>query len=1057
MADFEKVYQLDFNTEKAEEGIKRLESFVAKFEQKLSRAFSGKNVSKSIESLISKVGKADKSLSKGLGIASDAALKMRATFEKSMDRSAGSSKKVRAGVGTIEQALDRARTAGARLDDALGKGSASSGMKKTSSEALKAASSTNKLRSGMSRVAASETKVKEAGDALFRMMKKASRAGESGMKKVERAMVATEKATKKTDEAISKMLRPKGESRKAKALGEIGKRIRRIGSSSKLASTSVTGLVAKVTLLIGAANKIRGIVSDWMDFDDTMTVAVAKFSKFEPQMRPGTKAFGEFKKEVREAAKETEHSATGVARAVDFWAKAGKSSAQTKAVLGATLDFASANTDAAGSMLDVARAGDILSDTLGQFRLDTNDPTKLMENTARVSDVMSAAANSANLSAEELFEGFKDSGPVMTQLEAQIEDVATYLAKMANAGIKGTKAGRSLKIAMSAMNSPTAKQSELFEKYNVKVKDSEGNFRGLTTIIGELSKATENLGTSERFDVFGTIVGREGIAPFLNLLAAGEDKLGDFSAKLRNVSGETKRLADITRQSASRQMQNFWNKVSDLGFTIIEETKLFDRLGKALDGIDWKAATDFITESLLPVLSDVGAVIVDYLWPAVKIVSGALNTVLSPAIDGILGLLSLLRDEGSSVSDSLNSIADDMPKTISKGFSDLYRRFYGFARLAESFVSRWGRLFEGLSTGMVTEWDSAGGHITAGLEMLGESFGTVFEEIRALVYEVVAVFIGGADHVEDRWGFAGEFIGGSVVNLVGVVTGALGTIAKTASAVFGMAVRMITTAIHGIRTSIEGLFAGVMQIMEGDFLGGITRIGVALANAITLPVRAAISGLLKLIEKIPGASSLAESVGINIDDISAAVSEGLTVDAKGNVDIGRNYVEPTPKQTEPEYEKLVYGEQQPKYLQPPEAPRSMLREPMSWEVPISVPKSAFVQPETTASVPVSQVSPGHSEQFEKLYELQKSKADEDRTFQQRSMEMSLSTAKKTEAKTINQKIEIGGNTFNIKTSGNPEDLKRQIETISKAMYRDQMRNLKDELSDASVNEGAMEF
>jgi TP901 family phage tail tape measure protein len=838
------------------------------------------------------------------------------------------------------------------------------------------------------------------------------------------------------------MLRPKGESRKAKAIGEIGKRIRRIGSSSKLASTSVTGLVAKVTLLIGAANKIRGIVSDWMDFDDTMTVAAAKFSKLEPQMRPGTKAFGEFKKEVREAAKETEHSATGVARAVDFWAKAGKSSAQTKAVLKNTLDFASANTDASGSMMDVARAGDILSDALGQFRLDTNDPTKLMENTARVSDVMSAAANSANLSAEELFEGFKDSGPVMTQLGVQIEDVSAYLATMANAGIKGTKAGRSLKIAMSAMNSPTSKQSDLFEKYNIKVKDSEGNFRGLTTIIGELSKATENLGTSERFDVFGTIVGREGIAPFLNLLAAGEDKLGDFSAKLRNVSGETKRLADITRQSASRQMQNFWNKVSDLGFTIIEETKLFDRLGKALDGIDWKAATDFITESLLPVLSDVGAVIVDYLWPAIRIVSGALNTVLSPAIEGILSLLSLLRGEGSSVSDSLNSIADDMPKTISKGFSELYRRFYGFARLAESFVSRWGRLFEGLSTGMVTEWDSAGGHITAGLEMLGESFGTVFDEIKDL---------------EDRWGFAGEFIGGSVVNLVGVVTGTLGTIATTASAVFGMAVRMITTAIHGIRTSVEGLFAGVMQIMEGDFLGGITRIGVALANAITLPVRAAISGLLKLIEKIPGASSLAESVGINIDDISAAVSEGLTVDAKGNVDIGRNYVEPAPKQAEPEYEKLVYGEQQPNHLQPPEAPRSMLREPMPWEVPISVPKSAFVQPETASAVPVSQMSPGPSDQFEKLYELQKAKADEDRTFQQRSMEMYLSTAKKTEAKTVNQKIEIGGNTFNIKTSGNPEDLKRQIETISKAMYRDQMRNLKDELGDASANEGAMEF
>jgi len=373
-------------------------------------------------------------------------------------------------------------------------------------------------------------------------------------------------------------------------------------------------------------------------------------------MLPGRKGFKDFRKEMREAARETEHTAAVVGGAANFWAKAGKTTQQTKAVIPITLDFASANEDAAGSALDAARAGDILSDALGQFRLDSSDPTVMMANTARVADVMSAAANSANFSAEELFESYKEAGPVLSAVGGDIEGTSAYLAAMANAGVKGARAGTALKIAITALNAPTARQADLLAKYTNGVKDAEGNFRGLSTVVGELVKSTEKLGTGDRFEVLSQIIGRRGTAPFINLLVKGQVELDKMADSLRGASGETKRLAEITRTSATAQMQKFWGKITDLGFTVIEQTKLFDRLGKAIEGIDWVAAADFVIKDLVPALVWAGDVIKNTLWPAFKEMASMLKAIFMPIINVLSSMFGWLSEEGGGLAKVLGTL-----------------------------------------------------------------------------------------------------------------------------------------------------------------------------------------------------------------------------------------------------------------------------------------------------------------------------------------------------------------------------------------------------------------
>lgn len=490
-------------------------------------------------------------------------------------------------------------------------------------------------------------KLTSAGDKLDKMMRRFSRNASKGQERVARAVEGTRKAVARTDEQLKKA--DKSGRRAAKSM-------RLFGSSSGIASQSLTRLIAKTSAFIGVVAGLRDVTREYGEFDQAATAAVAKFSKFDKDLKPGTDAFSKFKEEMRAAAQGTEHSAAGVARAVDFWAKAGKSPEQAKAVLKATLDFASANQDAEGSMLDVARAGDILSDALGQFKLNSSDAATMMQNTARVSDVMSAAANSANMSAEELFDAFKTAGPTLKAVGSDIEETSALLAAMANAGIKGDKAGTQLKMSIANLSAMTGPQEASMRKLGVSVKDADGNFRGLTTIIRDLNDATKDMGTGDRFQVFAKAVGRRAIPSFINLLAEGKVNLDRMSDSLRGATGETQRIADMMRQSATAQMAQFKNKLRDVGFEIIEKTGVVGKLTKAINDIDWKSVYETIRKDVIPAFKTVGKIISGTVIPAFRTAWDTISNVLSPAVKLLSKLFGTLSGESKVAANVLGGL-----------------------------------------------------------------------------------------------------------------------------------------------------------------------------------------------------------------------------------------------------------------------------------------------------------------------------------------------------------------------------------------------------------------
>jgi TP901 family phage tail tape measure protein len=626
LADHEKVYSISFKTDQAEEKLRRLEALIAKLETRIKTTFAGGAVSKAIDSLVAKAEKLDKKVTPGLHRIDAAALQTRAQFEKTSNAVTG--------LGT---AMDRASRRGT-----TGASSVSAGMTGLASSLAKAHSIADSLDRSLAKagrdgaVGAATTKrsidaeasamsnATKAGVALDNIMRKATRDGASGMRGVERAVKATETATRHTDEAIARMTRVRGEREKARALREIEQRIKGIGTSSGIAGMSITGLMARFTALIGVARGIRAIGKEFIDFDKAAVGASVRFGK---SMAVGTEGYKNMRKEVRGMAVDAGASLAAAAQSTEAWSKAGMDWAQTQKVMPVTLKAAIAM-----DLPDVGAAGDLLSDALGQFNLRTNDTAQLEKNISRIGDVVTKAADISTLNATDLFESFKSAAPMVDVVGGSIEQLAADLVTLGNAGIKGSEAGTQIRSIYGALTAPRGPARDVMKKLGIEINDAKGNFRSLTQILADFESATKDIGSGEKTGMLTRIVGRENISGFLNLLRTGADQITKVEQGLNNSAGTMDRVYEGMKKSVTRQIDAVIGKVSNMGFTVLEQTDLFGKLGKYVDSIDWKSVSTTITATIIPALEKVGSVIANVIWPAFKTAARLIGEVFSPAI-----------------------------------------------------------------------------------------------------------------------------------------------------------------------------------------------------------------------------------------------------------------------------------------------------------------------------------------------------------------------------------------------------------------------------------------
>jgi TP901 family phage tail tape measure protein len=268
-------------------------------------------------------------------------------------------------------------------------------------------------------------------------------------------------------------------------------------------------------------------------------------------------------------------SANDVADAEIELVKAGVS---VKEMIGGALPGALAL--AAAGQIDVGKATEIATIALTQFNLKGKD-------VPHVADLLAAGADKALGGVQELGDGLKQGGLVASQFGLTIDDTVGTLSAFANAGLLGSDAGTSMKTMFLSLASPSKQAQAALDEYNITAYDSQGKFKGITDLAGQLHDKLGGLSDAQRNAALSTIFGTDAM-----------------------------RSASVLMKEGSTGIQKWIKDVNDQGFAAVQAAGKLD----SLNGDFKKLQAAFQTG-----LIEMGAAADGFLRPVVKGLTDALT------------------------------------------------------------------------------------------------------------------------------------------------------------------------------------------------------------------------------------------------------------------------------------------------------------------------------------------------------------------------------------------------------------------------------------------------
>ncbi len=291
------------------------------------------------------------------------------------------------------------------------------------------------------------------------------------------------------------------------------------GGAAKL---TVTGMVAAGTAIAGAA---AASVNVGKAFESQMsTVAAISGATGEE--------FAALEAKAKEMGATTQFSATEAGQAMEYMAMAGWKSSDMVGGIAGIMNLAAASGE------DLASTSDIVTDALTAFGMTASD-------SGRFADVLAAASSNANTNVSMLGESFKYVAPLAGTLGYSAEDTSIALGLMANAGIKGSQAGTSLKTALARMSAPTAQQAAAMQKLGLSLTDSEGNMKSMREVMTDMRSNFAGLSEAEQTAAASTIFGKEAMSGMLAIINASEADFNKLTAAIDNSSGAAAEMAAI--------------------------------------------------------------------------------------------------------------------------------------------------------------------------------------------------------------------------------------------------------------------------------------------------------------------------------------------------------------------------------------------------------------------------------------------------------------------------------------------------------------------------------
>ena len=274
---------------------------------------------------------------------------------------------------------------------------------------------------------------------------------------------------------------------------------------------------------------------------------------------------------------------------------------QIHKALGGTLQLAEAGK------VELERAAQIAVGTLNGFGLAASE-------IGRVNDVFLKGTNLTATSVDGLGETMKYVAPIAKAYGASIEQATAMTGLLGNNNILDTQAGTSLRSIMTRFAGPPKEATKAFAKLKIETKDNNGNLRDMSDILAEVNKATKNMGSGERLDIFKDIAGQEAVSAFAVLVDQSAlldknsgktvNKIKELTKELENSKGAAARAAAILKDNLAGDIEQLGGSIQDLSISVLNAIGTDIRgfvtgLGAFIDRIkDWVDANPELVRTI---------------------------------------------------------------------------------------------------------------------------------------------------------------------------------------------------------------------------------------------------------------------------------------------------------------------------------------------------------------------------------------------------------------------------------------------------------------------------
>ena len=559
-------------------------------------------------------------------------------------------------------------------------------------------------------------------------------------------------------------------------------------------------------------------------------------------------------KKAREMGSKTKFSASEAAEAMNYMAMAGWKTEDMLSGIEGVMNLAAASGE------DLATTSDIVTDALTAFGLSADD-------SGHFADVLAAASSNANTNVSMMGETFKYCAPIAGALGFSVEDTAEAIGLMANAGIKSSQAGTSLRTIMNNLSGDVKICGSSIGEVTIATTNADGSMRNLSDILADCRTAFAGLTESEKASAAESLVGKNAMSGFLALMNAGEEDIAKLSGAIADCDGTAQSMADTMNDNLEGQLTILKSQLQELaisfGEVLLPAVKsivsflqgFIDVLNNMPDGMKQTIVTvALVAAALGPVLIIVGKIItaVGTIMTIVPKVAGVINTV-----------------KGAFAALNATMLANPIVLIIA-AIAALVAACIYLWNTNEDFRQFWIDLWEDIKEVAIAVWEAIS-------EFLSNAWGAI-RQTAATVWNGISDFFSGI------W----DGIKSTVSTVAGAIrdflSGVWNTIKSTATTVWTAISTFFTTVWNGIQSVVTTVVTAVSTFLTTAWnaikttiqtvMTAIQTIFTTIWNAIKSVITTVVNGISSTISTVW--NGIKTTVTMVVNALKTAVSTAFT-------------------------------------------------------------------------------------------------------------------------------------------------------------------------------------